>query len=122
MTISSSGQPSGSVCVSAVHRPRPRVVVIDLTGELDIATTPSVGACIDEVAAEGIEHLVLDVRDVSFMASSGVGLLFGLLNRDGIAAVHLVGVHRNDQVRRVLDVSGLRLLFPDHGSVEDALA
>lgn len=122
MTISSSGPPTGSVCVSAVHRPRPGVVVLDLTGELDIATTPSVAACIDEAAADGIDHLVLDVDGVTFMASSGVGLFFGLLGRDGIGAVHLVGVHRNDQVRRVLDVSGLRLLFPDHGSVDDALA
>lgn len=121
MTISSSGPPTGSVCVSAVHRPRPGAVVMDLTGELDIATTPSVSACIDEAAADGIDHLVLDVRDVTFMASSGVGLFFGLLSRDGIGSVHLVGVHRNDQVRRVLDVSGLRLLFPDHGSVDDAL-
>lgn len=122
MTNSSSKQPLASVCISAVHRPRPGVVVVDLTGELDMATTPSVAACLARLASHGVEHLILDLTAVSFMASSGVGMLVDVLDQDGIGSVRLVGVRDNDHVRRVIDVSGLRSVFPDHVSVDDALA
>ena len=45
-----------------------------LTGELDLATRPQLGKRLELAAASG-RRVVLDLRHLEFMASSGLGLL-----------------------------------------------
>jgi anti-anti-sigma factor len=54
------------VVTARTHR---RTALIELHGELDIATVPAVAQVVEEVAphAEGVRHLVLDLRGVTFM-------------------------------------------------------
>jgi anti-sigma B factor antagonist len=47
-------------------------------GELDLATVPVVQARLDELPAAGFAHLVLDLREVSFLDSSGLHLILTL--------------------------------------------
>ena len=50
-----------------------------IKGEIDHHTTPSVREQIDDalVNSESVKALVLDFKDVTFMDSSGVGLVMG---------------------------------------------
>ncbi|WP_112465498.1 STAS domain-containing protein [Streptomyces triticisoli] len=74
--------------------------VLRVAGELDLLTSPVLRQRVHEAVAQGRHHLVLDLSDVFFCDSSGVGVL--------IAARRLI---RSCQGR-------LRLILPAHGAVD----
>jgi anti-sigma B factor antagonist len=55
--------------------PRRDVVYVRPVGELDLASVPSVDAQLLELTSVGFMHLVLDLRGVSFLDSSGLQLI-----------------------------------------------
>ncbi len=82
--------------------------VLVLAGEVDLATSPRVrDAVIDALAAEPPARLVVDLSDVSFLDSTGIGAL--VAGRNKAAALGVPFVVRNPQrmVHRVLDIAGL---------------
>ena len=93
--------------------PHRDVVHIRPVGELDMATVPLVGAQLDELAAAGFAHLVLDLREVSFLDSSGLRLIMSWSAKaraDGLAFELVAGPA---PVQRMFDVTGVadRLRF-----------
>ena len=71
--------------IQVVGTPDPGQVCVRLKGELDIATAPVVRDRIAELKRRG-HHLVLDLRGLSFIDSSGLNLVLGLAaesTRDG---------------------------------------
>jgi anti-anti-sigma factor len=89
------------------------VVVIAMTGELDMVTAPQARAYLQDKTAARPRHVVLDLAGVRFMGSHGVSLLVDARDeRDGLhGQLHLTGVWENRPVRRALDVTGLTPLF-----------
>ena len=57
-----------------VH-PERDVVRVAAVGELDLATVAQLQAQIRELREAGFEHIVLDLRQLTFMDSSGVSLI-----------------------------------------------
>jgi anti-anti-sigma factor len=74
--------------------------VLQVSGELDLMTSPVLRQRVHDVVADGHHSLVVDLSDVFFCDSSGVGVL--------IAARRLI---RSCQGR-------LRLILPDRGAVD----
>ncbi|TJZ99566.1 STAS domain-containing protein [Actinacidiphila oryziradicis] len=56
-------------------RPACRDTVVELHGEIDILTAPSVTARLDALTSAGQPHLVVDLRSVTFMDCSGLATL-----------------------------------------------
>lgn len=57
-------------------------LVAKLTGELDVATVPAVRAKLEQALVDKIPAgLILDLTDVTFMDSSGLGFLLGRYQR-----------------------------------------
>jgi len=56
-------------------------VVLALAGELDMATAPDLRQAIVAVVADGATDLVLDLSEVSFCDSVGLGIIVGGLKR-----------------------------------------
>jgi anti-sigma B factor antagonist len=106
-----------------VHWPRPHLCVVQLGGELDIATVPPLVQYLRQETATGCAHLVLDVAGVRFLAAAGIRLILSAMrNDDGIRGrLHLVGVTGNKMVARVLDLTGLMPLLDVHDSIEQLL-
>jgi anti-sigma B factor antagonist len=50
-------------------------VIVDVRGELDVASVGAVQAELDELHAVGWESIVLDLRELSFIDSMGLSLL-----------------------------------------------
>ena len=85
----------------------PGRVHVELTGELDIATAPKLDEEMRRLEADGHELIVIDLRGLSFMDSSG---LRALLAADGKARElgrRLVIVRGDDRVQRVLRITRL---------------
>lgn len=82
--------------------------VVGVTGEVDVATAPSLRDTVLALLNRGVSDLVLDLRAVTFIDSTGVGSLLRIHHRAGLldASAHFVA----DQptVLRTLDLMHLR--------------
>jgi anti-anti-sigma factor len=81
-------------------------------GELDIATTPQLERAIAEATADAAAELVLDLRQLTFMDSTGLRALAQANSRAEEAGVSLSIVRGPRQIERVLEISGLGGLLP----------
>jgi anti-sigma B factor antagonist len=80
-------------------------------GEIDIATSPELRRQLEQVADDD-EPIVVDVSDMTFIDSSGLGVLVEVLKRrreTGGQPVALRGMQ--EPVRRVFEITGLTDLF-----------
>ncbi|HUQ38854.1 MAG TPA: STAS domain-containing protein [Acidimicrobiales bacterium] len=59
----------------------PDEVVVPFSGELDLAVAPAVRSRLLDVLAEGRSRIVIDLRDVTFMDSTCLGVMIGALKR-----------------------------------------
>jgi anti-sigma B factor antagonist len=90
-------------------RPARRRVVVAPRGELDVATTDRVADEIDGLVAAGFDEIVLDLRAVSFMDSTGLRLVVRQARRRD-ASVRIVD--GPVPVARVFDLTGMRAELP----------
>jgi anti-anti-sigma factor len=93
-----------------VRPARERVVVVPC-GQLDVATVGQLAAAINELAGRGSDAIALDLRETSFMDSSGVHLL---LEQTARADAKVTVIDASNPVRRVLDLVGVRHLLAFH--------
>jgi anti-anti-sigma factor len=114
--------------------------VLHVSGELDLVTSPVLRQRVHDVVAEGRHSLVLDLSEVFFCDSSGVGVLIAtrrllrscqgrlrlILPAEGVeggtsrasAAERGAGAH----VNRVLGALGVRRLFDIHPDLASAVS
>ncbi|MFB7932766.1 MULTISPECIES: STAS domain-containing protein [Streptomyces] len=101
--------------------------VLQVSGELDLVTSPVLRQRVHDVVAEGHHCLVLDLSEVFFCDSSGVGVLIAArrLIRSCQGRLRLVlparGAADGSHVNRVLGALGVRRLFDVYGDVDAAL-
>lgn len=99
----------------------PGVLVVRLSGEIDIATTDHAAESIRAAVAPPARLVLIDVSAVTFCSSAGLGNLVEarqLAGRHGIKLA-LIGVGR--PVDRPLSITGLGQQFRIFASAEDAL-
>jgi anti-anti-sigma factor len=82
------------------------------SGELDIASAPAFEQAIADATAEPGAELVLDLRELTFMDSSGLRALAQANTRAGESGVDLSIWRGPRQIERVLEISGLGALLP----------
>jgi anti-sigma B factor antagonist len=85
--------------------------VLTVEGELDMATSDRLRAAAENALREGCRHLVLDLAQVSFIDSTGVGALVAIrkLAIDREAALTLRDP--SPPARRILELSTLVDVF-----------
>ncbi|MET8767054.1 STAS domain-containing protein [Streptomyces sp. NPDC004658] len=91
--------------------------VLQVSGELDLMTSPVLRQRVHDIVAEGHHSLVVDLSDVFFCDSSGVGVLVAArrLIRSCQGRLRLIlpdrGAEDGSHVNRVLGALGVRRLF-----------
>ncbi|WP_399926434.1 STAS domain-containing protein [Streptomyces kanamyceticus] len=102
--------------------------VLRVSGEMDLLTSPVLRQRVHEAVADGRRSVVLDLSDVLFCDSSGVGVLIATrrLIRSCQGRLRLIlpaqGAVDGSHVNRVLAALGVRRLFevfPDVGAALD---
>jgi anti-sigma B factor antagonist len=95
--------------------------VLQVTGEVDVDTAPAIRERIQDLAAKGAVHVIVDLSRVDFLDSTGLGALVGGLKRlrehDGSLAL----VITTKRILRVFEITGLTKTFPPQPSVSAAI-
>lgn len=96
-------------------------VVLRVAGELDMLTTPKLQEAITRELAAGPAVLVIDLTDVTFLASSAMAAIVSA-HREAAdrTAVRIVATSR--ETARPLEVAGLNAFLAIFPTLKDALA
>jgi len=86
--------------------------VVAVDGELDAYTSHHLRSWLAELDEEGVTHIAVDLRRLTFVDSSGLGVLMGAGRRARDRGGRVVLREVSPQIRRVLDVTGLSDLLP----------
>lgn len=97
-------------------------LVISLLGELDHHSAEEVRVKIDDrIDRDNIKKVILDFSGVTFMDSSGIGVVIGrfkkMQNRDGKVCVADV----NKTVNKVFEISGMYKIIESYNSIDEAV-
>jgi anti-anti-sigma factor len=97
-------------------------VVVAASGEIDMSTSPQLRSALRHPEASA-RTVVLDLRAVTFMDSSGLGVIVGQHKRAREEGYRFsVAVSGAAEVRRILELSGLVGVLQVIETPDDALA
>lgn len=96
--------------------------VLEVAGELDVYTAPRLREQLVNQARAGRHRLVVDLAELVFIDSSGLGVLVGGLKRARAADGTVTITGANAHILDVLRITGLVRVFPVYGTVAEALS
>lgn len=98
------------------------VLICTVKGELDHHTAEEFRDFVDHgLENNPVKHLVLDLTHLSFMDSSGIGVLIGRFKKVNLRGGKVAVVNENKQVSRVFEVSGIYDIIKSYSSVSKAV-
>lgn len=81
---------------------------VSLTGELDQSTTQQVKIrLMTTLAAHDVRHIVFNLKNLSFMDSSGIGIILGRYNQVKAMGGKVFVLGMNPTVNKVFHMAGL---------------
>lgn len=98
-----------------------RAVVAKVVGEVDVYTAPRLKDKLLQLERDGIHHVAVDLAEVGFIDSVGLGVLIGGLRRARAGGGTVVLAGPNPRIRRILDITGLSSAFTVTSDVDGAL-
>jgi anti-sigma B factor antagonist len=88
-------------------RSQGRATIIAVSGELDLASSPALQEEIDRVSASDTDMLIIDLRGLDFMDSTGLSVLVRAHQRAEEQGRRLAIVKGPQQVQRLLSLTGV---------------
>ncbi|MGE5541800.1 MAG: anti-sigma F factor antagonist [Bacillota bacterium] len=99
------------------------VLVVRVDGELDLSTAPQFRAGVEHALDRTMARdLVVNMRSVHFVDSSGLGAILGRYRRVSQAGGRMALCGVMGRVKPVLELSGLKRIMPLFDSEKEALA
>jgi anti-sigma B factor antagonist len=95
--------------------------IVSAVGEVDVWTAERLRTVLHEVEEQTPQNLVVDLTDVGFLDSTGIGVLVGALRRQREAGRELQLVVSNSHVLKVLTITSLDKVFPITSTLTEAL-
>lgn len=97
------------------------VAVVHLLGRLNMVSAPKLRAAVVKAVTDGHARLVIDLSDVEFIDSSGLGALVSGLKTTRQAGGDLRIAAPNEQVRLVLQLTNVERVLTTYDDVGKAL-
>jgi anti-sigma B factor antagonist len=103
------------------------VQLIQVRGELDLSTAPDLEGPLDEAVADDRSSVLLDLSECEFIDSTGIALIVRAWQRVDARSGNgdsgrVVLCCQKEQVRRVLEVTGLANSIAIYSTRDEALA
>lgn len=96
--------------------------VVSASGELDVHTAPALKSQLDGLSQSPSPSLVVDLAEVGFIDSTGLGVLVSTLKHVRESGGSLDVVVSSPRVLRVFALTGLDVVIPLHATLDEALA
>ena len=96
--------------------------VVAVGGEIDVYTAPRLRDKFTELVAAGSYDIIVDMQNVEFLDSTGLGVLVGGLKRVRAHDGSLRLVCTQERILKIFRITGLTKVFPVHSSVAEAVA
>lgn len=96
--------------------------VVNVYGELDVATSPEFRALLIQLVNDGASRLVLDLDGVDFLDSTGLGTLISGLKRARTHGGDLRLVCTQTRITRLFEITGLDKAVPLLPTLDAAVA
>lgn len=96
--------------------------VVAASGEIDVATAPALRDRLTDLVDGGATRIVVDLEDVDFIDSTGLGVLVGGVRRARAEDGDLRLVCTNSRILKVFEATGLHEVFTIGATVDDAVA
>lgn len=104
------------------ERPVPNGVVLDLSGDLTYANRERFKAAVELLRQKGCRHLLLNMADVRFVDSSGLGLLALLSQNFKLNQSKMSILKPQSYVREIMSLANISKIIPVYDDEQDALA
>jgi anti-sigma B factor antagonist len=95
--------------------------VVTVAGELDVATAPALRTAFAELANEGALEVIVDLLNVPFIDSVGLGVLVGTSKRLQVEGGAMRVVCHDFRVARILEITGLGQVLAIYPTLREAL-
>ncbi|HEY9476300.1 MAG TPA: STAS domain-containing protein [Mycobacteriales bacterium] len=102
-------------------RDEPGYTVLEVAGEVDVYTAPTLRDRIADLLDAGQRRLVVNLTSVEFIDSTGLGVLVGSLNKARELGGSLDLVCPQERVLKLLRITGLDDVFSVYRTVDDAV-
>lgn len=96
-------------------------LIMHIDGDIDVATAPRLRTELSRVIGEGHTEIVLDLSDVAFLDSTGLGVLVGRLKALRLQDGDLLLVTQQERTLRNFRITGLDKVFRIFATVDEAL-
>lgn len=98
------------------------IAVVRLAGRLDLLSAANVKQGLSKAVSDGRRRLVVDLAEVGFIDSSGLGALIGGLKAARLAGGDLRIAGAGDQAKVILELTTLDRVLRPYSTVEEALS
>jgi anti-sigma B factor antagonist len=92
--------------------PSAEVCLIEVYGDLDLATVPALETELGRVESTDVQRIVLDLSGLDFIDSSGIALLLRAVERDDLDGSRLSLLRPARDVAATLRISGVDVRLP----------
>jgi anti-sigma B factor antagonist len=106
---------------TSIRRLPEGVTVVELTGRLNMVSAESLRNTIETLVARGEARIVVDLTEVSFLDSSGLGALIAGVKATRRAGGDLRIAGPSEQVQLVLQLTNMERILAPHPTIESAL-
>ena len=95
--------------------------IVAVGGEIDVYTAPKLRDKITELVGDGHHNLVIDMENVDFLDSTGLGVLVGGLKKVRAHDGTMELICSQDRLLKIFRITGLAKVFTIHDSESAAL-
>ena len=105
-----------------VHSEPPGFTVVEVGGEIDVYTAPKLRERLVSLVESGHYKLIVDMENVEFLDSTGLGVLVGGLKRVRAHDGWIDLVCTQSRILRIFRITGLNRVFSIYDTVGEAVA
>ena len=119
--IAALDDPEG-VCMDITIRESGEVVIMDINGEIDLYNAPDIKESIKAQIESGKTNIIINLDKVSYIDSSGIGVLISSLSNLKKAGGSLKIINVYASVRKVFELTKLTSFFDIYDGETEALS
>lgn len=85
--------------------------IIYLSGELDLSAASELAAVLDSVVSQGDQRLTLDLKELRYIDSTGIGMFVSVLKVRAAMGADFRILHIPSRIQRLFEITGVARYF-----------